>query len=230
MSQNDWYASFLLPVIKAKVEASRKDSQNPLNKSVAESFLKEVSYHVNDLASISGVRPGKWADKLNYQGFDDFTADQTIKYLDSLKTTFRLRYNNASANRDAVYNAMKARLGEERFKELQENNLNEALKTLVLNRMTTTRVYDSGKKIIQKSDPVFMLPGSKYGRSHFFAPFKQIGNLRISTILFNLIAIWIMIIGLFATLYYNVLKRFIEWLETLKIPIWRKFGRDLLQM
>jgi hypothetical protein len=40
--------------------------------------------------------------------------------------------------------------------------------------------------------------------------------------------IWIMTIGLFVTLYFNLLNRLIVWLERLKIPIWRKFGRDLL--
>jgi hypothetical protein len=74
-----------------------------------------------------------------------------------------------------------------------------------------------------------MKPGSKYGRAHFYAPYKQIGNLKIRTLLFNVIAIWIMTIVLFVTLYLNALKRFIEFLETLKVPIWRKFGRELLQ-
>jgi len=31
-------------------------------------------------------------------------------------------------------------------------------------------------------------------------------------------------------LYLNALKRFIEFLETLNVPIWRKFGRELLQV
>jgi hypothetical protein len=74
-----------------------------------------------------------------------------------------------------------------------------------------------------------MRPGSKYGRSHFFAPYKQIGDLRIGTLIFNTITIWIMIILLSITLYYNILKRFIAFLESLNLPILRKFGRDLLQ-
>jgi hypothetical protein len=39
-----------------------------------------------------------------------------------------------------------------------------------------------------------------------------------------------MILCLFITLYYNILKRFIVFLEKLRLPIWRKFGRDLLQV
>jgi ABC transport system ATP-binding/permease protein len=230
MSQNDWYASFLIPVLKAKVDACRKDNQNPLPPEDSENYLKEMRYHVNDLASISGLDAGKWTQNLYYNKFNNATAEQTIRFLDTLKVTFRLRYNEASLARDAVYLEMKNKLGEEKFKKLQDENMNEALKTLVLNRMTTTKIYDTGSRIIQKSDPVFMVPGSKYGRAHFFAPFKMLGKLHISTLFFNIAVIWLMTAGLFVTLYYNVLNRFIVWLDTIKVPIWRKFGRDLLQI
>ena len=39
-----------------------------------------------------------------------------------------------------------------------------------------------------------------------------------------------MVILLFVTLYYNVLKRFIAFLESLKLPILEKYGRELLQI
>jgi hypothetical protein len=45
-----------------------------------------------------------------------------------------------------------------------------------------------------------------------------------------MIIIWLMIIFFFGTLYYNLLKKFIVWLEKLKLPFWRKFGRELLQI
>ena len=66
--------------------------------------------------------------------------------------------------------------------------------------MTTNKIYDAGDRLIQKADPVFMKPGSKYGRAHFFAPYKQLGNLKIDTLIFNIIAIWFMIFVLFITL------------------------------
>ena len=30
-----------------------------------------------------------------------------------------------------------------------------------------------------------MAPGSRFGRAHFFAPYKQLGNLKIETLIFN---------------------------------------------
>ena len=74
-----------------------------------------------------------------------------------------------------------------------------------------------------------MKPGSRLGRAHFFAPYKQLGNVKIGTLLFNAIVIWLMILFLFVTLYYNILKRFIAFLESLRLPIIRKYGRELLQ-
>jgi hypothetical protein len=61
-------------------------------------------------------------------------------------------------------------------------------------------------------------------------PYKQLGNLKIDTLIFDIAAIWIMTIALFITLYLNALKHFIVFLESLKLPIWRKFGRELLQV
>ena len=132
--------------------------------------------------------------------------------------------------RDSLYKQIAEKLGENVFIEMREKDYNESLANFVLNRLATKKIYDADDRLVQKADPVFMKPGSKYGRAHFFAPYKQIGNLEIGTMLFNIIVIWLMIILLFATLYYNGLKRFILFLESLKLPILRKFGRDLLQI
>jgi hypothetical protein len=96
--------------------------------------------------------------------------------------------------------------------------------------MATNKIYDAGDQLIQKADPVFMRPGSKTGRAHFYAPYKQIGNKKIPTLIFNIFVIWFMILSMFVALYYNLLKRFIVFLESLNLPILRKFGRDLLQI
>ena len=88
--------------------------------------------------------------------------------------------------------------------------------------MIRKKTYPEGRSCIHETR-------FKIRRAHFYAPYKQMGNIRIDTLLFNVLAIWLMTFGLFVTLYFNLLKRFIEFLEALKLPIWRKFGRELLQ-
>jgi ABC-type multidrug transport system ATPase subunit len=230
ISQNDWYASFLLPTLKATINECLTEDKNPAFLDNSVSDLKKISYHINDLSELTGIKTGDWVNSLDYKDFNETVAGEAKSFLDSLTTIFREKSKAASARRNALYQKIVGKIGEDAFVKMREENYNVNLADILLNRMAINKIYDAGDRYIQKADPVFMRPGSKYGRAQFFAPYKQIGNLKIGTLYFNLIVIWIMIISLFVALYYNLLKRFIEFLESLKIPILRKFGRDLLQI
>jgi hypothetical protein len=114
------------------------------------------------------------------------------------------------------------------IEKLATNYNNQRLADIVLNQSDLTAVpyYERKNRWIQKSMPVFMKPTSRSGRAHFYAPYKRLGNLEIETVYFNTIAIWIMVLLLYIALYFNLLKKFIDYLETMKIPLWRKFGRQ----
>jgi ABC-type multidrug transport system ATPase subunit len=228
-SQNDWYASFLIPELALKVDGCLKAGNDPDYRDYSESNFKELNFHIRDLSALSGIKPGSWINKLNYQQFNETVAGAAKHMLDSMKMYFRIQDRKFSYSRDSLYNQISARIGEDKFLELRAKDYNESLADIVLNRLSASKIYDAGDRLIQKADPIYMHPLSRAGRAHLFAPFKQIGNLRIGTLLFNLIAIWLMVIFLFVTLYYNILKRFIALLERLKLPILRKYGRELLQ-
>ncbi len=230
ISQNDWYAAFLVPSLKVTIDNCITDGKNPDKRVETEANLRKLNYHINKLSAFSGILPGSWVGGLNYQTFDKPVGTEAKAYLDSLKILFRARSNLVTYKRDSLYKQISARMGEDQFMNLRSQNYNENLANFVLNRLAINKIYDAGDELIQKADPIFMAPGSKCGRAQFFAPYKQIGNLKIETLIFNMLVVWIMILGLFVTLYYNVLKRFIVFLESLKLPILRKFGRDLLQV
>ncbi len=229
ISQDDWYASFLIPTLKVKTDVCLTAGKSQEYHDDTENNLQKIAFHVNDLSTITGINPGNWVNKLNYKDFNESVAIDTKSYLDSLKTNFRLKSRLISYSRDSLIKQISDRMGANKFIKLREENYNENLANFLLNRLTVSKIYDTGKQLIQKADPVFMRPGSKFGRAHYYAPYKQIGKWKIDTMYFNLVAIWLMIFFLFVALYYNLLKRFIRLLESLKLPILRKFGRDLLQ-
>ncbi|MFA5818351.1 MAG: ATP-binding cassette domain-containing protein [Bacteroidales bacterium] len=229
ISQNDWYASFLLPTLKVKVDECLAVGKVPDYREYSESNFKKINYHIKDLSPLSGIKPGKWISSLNYKGFNEFVAGEAKVYLDSLRSSFRIKSRSISYTRDTLYKQIASRMGEDEFIKMRGKDYNESLANILLNRLATSKIYDAEDKLVQKADPVFMLPGSKFGRAHFYAPYKQIGDWKIGTLIFNIVAIWLMIFILFVTLYYNILKRFIAFLESLKLPILRKFGRELLQ-
>jgi len=229
ISQNDWYASFLIPTLKVNVEESRVSVADPDYAAFNEDNLRKIRFHINELSEATGLEPGAWAQRLYMEDFGEMVAAEAKAYLDTVRLAIREKSRLVSAGRDSLYNTIRNEMGEEAFMALRYRDYNENVANFVLNRLATNKIYDTGKRLVQKADPVFMKPGSKTGRAHFFAPFKQVGNLRIDTLLFNVMVIWFMSGVLFVTLYYNLLKRFIVFLESLKIPIWRKFGRELLQ-
>lgn len=226
ISQNNWYASFLMPMLRVKVEECLVAGRDPEYREYVENNFRKIHYHIDCLSEVTGIKPGRWISSVNYQDFNDITGDDVKLYFDTLRTTFRNNEKRLLAQLDSLKSLKEKQLGQEQFLTLRENNYNERLADIVLNRRTTGKIYEAENRFIQKADPVFMRPGSGYGRAHFFAPYKQIGNLRIGTLLFNVLVIWMMTIVLFITLYYNLLKRFIVLLESLKLPIWRKFGRS----
>jgi ABC-type multidrug transport system ATPase subunit len=229
-SQTDWYTAFLLPTLKVRIENCKRLGKNPDYEEEIIKDLRRINYHIKEMSSETGLLPGSWISKLNYKDFNAYYADEAKLFIDSLSTTIRARNRIVSDQRNSLVDLIKNRMGEDEFQKLQDENYNESLANIVLNRLNIVKIFETDKKFVQKADPVWMKPGSKYGRAHFFAPYKQVGSLKIDTLIFNIAAIWIMTIGLFVTLYFNVLKQFVVFLESLKLPIWRKFGRDLMQV
>ena len=223
ISQNDWYASFLIPSLKVKVEenlklANKEEYGNQLNKNFA-----ILNYHIPELAGFIGTKLPDWIKNLNGEKFDSTTAKQATGFLDNLKKSFRLISNNESARRDSVYTSIINKIGVNAFMVLKDKTYNESLATLALNRNIINKIYETDNRLIQKADPVFMIPESKLGRAHFFAPYKQIGNLKINTLVFNILSVWFMTVVLFFTLYFNVIKKALNFIENLRLPKLRKY-------
>jgi hypothetical protein len=230
ISRTDWQRSFLIGELKLALEKCRAAGKNPEFEVSTRNNFRKLNHHIKELSAETGLVPGSWFTHLNYYDFNDEINDLTKSFLDSLMIRVREMNRTFILVKDSISKNYIARLGESGFQKLREENYNENLADIVLNTMSTSRIYDSGKKFIQKADPVYTRPGSKYGRAHFYAPFKQVGNVRINTLWFNILAIWIMTLFLFITLYFNALKRFIAFLESMNVPIWRKFGRELLKV
>ncbi len=228
ISQNNWYASFLIPALRVKSDECLAAGKDPVYFDYSKENFSKLSFHIKELSTITGIKPGSWFSNLNYDEFNDFVAAETNLLLDSMRTTLRNKNRLISNSRDSVYRKISEKIGEQEFIKQREQNYNENLGNILLNRMITDKIFDSEDRLIQKADPIYMKPGSKWGRAHFYAPYKQIGSIKFGTLVFNMIIIWLMIFFLFVTLYYNILKKFVDFLESLNLPFLKKFGRGLI--
>jgi hypothetical protein len=227
-SGNDYNARVLISVLTRELDECISYGKDPAFIEDAEKDFKLLNYHINDLSKISGIAlPSKFAG-VNYKNYNEFVADSIKSYLLKLKLHFRNKANEAIMKRQAVVELIQKEIGVDGYIKLQDRYKNKRLDELVKNINNPPDIYETNTRLIRKTQPVFMIPDSRIGRSQFYAPYKVLGEKKIPTLLFNLTAMWIMVVLFFIVLYFNLLKRFINWLESLRLPIWRKFGRQSL--
>jgi ABC transport system ATP-binding/permease protein len=229
ISQSDWHASFLMPRLRTKIEECRVAGAREEYREHAETNFRQISYHFNELAQVTGIYPGEWMSRMDRMKFDDQTANAALRHADSLRLWFRKEWAGNLSQRDSLVNTVISAKGREALMALREKHHNEGIADMVLNRNFVDKVYETDDMILQKADPVYMAPGSTCGRSHFYAPYKRIGSLRISTLIFNAMAMWVLCGLLFVALYFNLLRKIIDLIESFHIPVFRKFTAHLMQ-
>lgn len=222
ISQNDWYASFLLPHLQKKVRECEFAAGKEEYRDNYENNLLKLKENILSLSSISGININQTGKDLVYQRFDSVSIRNSIELLDSFRIHFRTLSLDAIARRDSTLIKLESEMGREELLALKRNNHNSVLAEILLNSLSTDKLYENERMIVQKSDPVFMMPTSKIGRAQFYAPFKRIGNWHIDTLWFNIFIIWLLIILFSVLLYYNVLKKTLSLFESLQMPYKRQ--------
>ncbi len=225
ISQYDWQSSFLIPELKKKSNESAFAAGKPELADVYKNNLEKLALHIGELSTETGLDP--WP-AMRVIEREPFTVDASYivnDFLDSLQKKVRSRYLAYTAVKDQITDSLIRKIGQEEMVQLRIATHNSDLADMVLNRTVQKKVYETPDRLIQKSDPVLMKPGSRTGRAHFYAPYKMIGNIRINTLGFNMIFIWLMNLLLYVTLHFYLLKRLMNLLERIHIP---GFGSDRL--
>jgi hypothetical protein len=209
ISQNTWYATFLVNELKKDLRRCRiYNDSSGFGEIVANNFGKLTRY-IRFLSEEAGFDPPPEAliSSLNSKRFDSAVAGKTEQLLDSLAHRFNSIRKVNSAKKESVTLALAEKMGEDEFLVLQDDNTNKRLREIVLDEFTTQRIIPAREKYIQKFEPAYMKPVSGNGRAHFYAPYKKIGDSQIETFLFNILVLWFVSLILYLVLYFKVLNR-----------------------
>jgi hypothetical protein len=133
-----------------------------------------------------------------------------------VKKFFQNARKVATSCKDAVSGSLENAIGKDGVVSLRDNYENKRLIFIVLNQEPGEKTIDRDDKIIQKYNPGYMKATSKFGRAHFYAPVKILGNLEIDTYWFNITVIWIVTLILYIALYFNILQKIITYFENLR--------------
>ncbi|MFO7933830.1 MAG: ATP-binding cassette domain-containing protein [Bacteroidales bacterium] len=159
-------------------------------------------------------------DRLKIGVFDRDVVEDTKAFLEEMNARLRAQIRELGQERSRRQEQLIDRIGGlEAFSSLRNDQDNQKLADMLLNRNQLEKIIQVDHQLIRKFEPVYMIPTSNRGRAHFYAPCKRIGNTCINTLWFNLIFIWFTSVLLYLALYYDLLRKVINYAGNIKIRI-----------
>ncbi len=222
-SKADFKAGYLGDELKRKNLYLLDNFNSPVD-----SIKKIVGYNLSILRDELGDEPFReGAEKLNLKEVlvpAKYTKEigQSLQiYLDNYQKHYQKLYNsNVSIEEKAMAYFEKNTPGYS-VNGYKNKYYNESLADLVKNVNTKERLMEYKGELIQQINPIFQDPKPSSVldyRTAFFFPEKNLFGVNISTYIFNILVIWLMSIGLYLTLYFELLRKLISSFEKVNIP------------
>jgi ABC-type multidrug transport system ATPase subunit len=216
ISNADYKTSFLIPELQTKLNLCMRRKDSGMD-SLA--LIQDLRIVANELEVISitedEMPPFQYIHLLNANDFSESVMERTFQYLVRLDNLLSDEKEKATERREQTYQEMVSEMGQDGFVDFKQTHYNKNLADIVLNRNEISKVYESNKRLVQKKDPIFMEPTSNFGRAHFYAPLKIVNHVKIDTLWYNILMMWLLTGILYLTLLTDVLRKIIKYLESL---------------
>jgi ABC-type multidrug transport system ATPase subunit len=207
-SVSDYYQAWLLPELLARVNqiktniktddaALKKDLEN--NLIVVKNTIKDrqIAQFFKDIP----------ADKLNSKDFNEVLYEQLEKAIEKAKQYHIAKFNKANELKEAYFAKYESKTRKYTLAELKDRYYNESLMELVKATNVKNKFIEFNGKLLQQTDPIYKEPLPTKNpidyRTHYLAPKKRFAGQKFETFRFNLTVIWLMSLGLYATLYFE---------------------------
>ena len=171
----------------------------------------EKNLNANQRSSVLKIVAQSQQKLKNTESFNSLTAKEINNTLQIIKDFYIKMYNVFARlkNKKIAYIRSQEN-GKKNFIDKRDTYQNENLTDLVKNKNEMNKIIEFDGQLVQKSDPIYR--DAKGFRAHFFAPSKQFLGYSLDTFWMNVFVILGMAFTLFVLLYFNVLKRTLDWI------------------
>lgn len=184
----------LIPEIKKALFNYKRQTDTSLNKD-------NIQFIKNGMVALNEIMPFESLENLSKYSIGSTTREKIEKYLDKLSNALFKRINRMVGVKDSITHSLAIKKGNVmNFINFKNRNINSSISELVLKRKTLETFFIYNNKLIREMEPIYQIPVSGYGRAHFLSSTKRIANFEIETLIFNILAIWIMVFILFVSL------------------------------
>jgi len=214
ISNADYKTSYLIPQLQNKLNLCMRRKESGLDTNILMHDLRVIRNEL-DVISLTEENPFLYSHLINYNDFNESVNEQAYQYLVRLDNILRKAEEEANDRKSAKYQQMVSELGQDGFVAYKQRYYNKNLADIVLNRNEINKVYETNRRLVQKKDPVFMDPTSNFGRAHLYAPVKILNNVKVDTLWYNIIMLWVLSGLLYLALLFDLLRRGLKYLESL---------------
>ena len=212
MSKATFKKDFLIPELIKKTDFCIFALTQPEKRELFPSELQLLTVELAKEDKDSGLPGFGLTAQLTPASFTAVTGNELKKFLNSRKDYYIKLYNAANSNRESTIAALQQQSGGmELLLKKKDDFENESLNILLKNSAEKKQMEQSGDQLIQRFQPVFM-EGEKntFIRAPFFASLKSVSGTMWETYFVNIWVIWFMTLVLSVTLYFDVLKKLVE--------------------
>jgi len=224
-----------IPKLRAKLDECQNNFPYQSTKQ-HDDFLYNLNFIKNEIEEKNASNcPIKFTkvEMLNEGEFNASLIASLKSYFDEFYGFQKRKFNAANTQEDAIVNKLTLTdTQRESYAKLKEQCDNEQLTSLVKNSSELTKIIEFNDKLIQRCDPIYYDPSrSQFLRAHFFAPRKSLFGVYYDTFWVNMGVVWFMSLILIFTLYFDVLKKFLDSFEAIsdRIKFIRKKGAERLK-
>jgi ABC-type multidrug transport system ATPase subunit len=217
ISEARFKTSFLLPRLLNKVEECNRNLGVEGDQEILRNNLMLLSTEVEKLGNHEGLFPFEHLDKLNYNDFDSEYGQELEDWLAYVRFYYMDLSAEASAGREKVYSRLVDSIGSDQVFRMKQEYNNEQLMDQVTNRLEVDKILEINHRLVQKSDPIFMIPESEWGRAHYYAPGKIFNGQLTGTKWFNLTMLWGFSFLLYVALLLDLLRRLLTSMNSFRL-------------
>lgn len=220
---SDFKSGYLITKLEEKLQniMVNLDSDDPELKTLLRKDLKIIKEELLKEAYKEGLEGVNLEQDLVLEKMNNEVNEKLKTYLVNLNNYYKDKFNLAVQKKEMLITLLENDENHDyRLNEYKNRYHNESLSDLVRNVSVKDRIIEHEARLIQQIDPIFHIiekPANALNyRTHFFSPEKWFMNKKWHTYTFNVMVIWIMSVFLYLALYFELFKKLIDTIGSLK--------------
>lgn len=218
MSVAEFKKYYWVKNLENKIDYIEKHLETGKNQEKIANYLTLVRNEIDKEVSENQIIKFSLTDQLAPESINADVLNKTRDYLKKINKMYNRVYNRANDQKDALIRKKQNDEGsKEDFIELKRRYHNDKLAEFVENTNETVRIIEYKGRLLQKIDPIYLLPEHNLVKAHFYAPQKKVFGALIDTFWVNTMVIWFMSVLFYIMLQLRLLKKFLELADNLSL-------------